>query len=745
MIITKTPTVAAHPRNSPLEWSLGRLAATSLRLAFATTLAVAVHSVEHPRTASTDSGTHLEPIPLPVVSAEAQEPTQADPHLVIVRGADPRNALYQLKMAGGPRVGTLGRLVLRVPAALRFTPITGRDLITAMAAAQQLQVTWVHGNRDAVLSLRAADAEIERVRSDSTSADMPVRRAAFWRAGWLQDVRIIPLLIAAARDVDAETAWVAVTALRRLGWETVCALDGSAEDLRRREFSSPDSAVRASAIGTGHLGSDASLPLLEKALADPADHVRSAAINALATMDNDQASALLEQVVADPMAYDLDFQSAVIWWFGMTKSERSIELLERLLNDVDLSLRTAILDEQRMPDDEERMKLRAGILYALARMGGERARGILERQGVWSGSDRQAFIMGGGEKALESVAKTLDEPKSSWRSIGVRSAIIALDCALVCGNVDGERVSGLLEKALADEDVEVRRSAADKAGNVGGERALDLLEKALADEDVYVRRYAVSNAGNVGGERALDLLEKALADENADVRRNAASAVGNVGGERALDLLGKALTDEDADVRRNAASAVGNVGGERALDLLEKALVDPDVTVSGEAVFALGDVGSKRALKLLEHALTNRDVTVRERAIDALENVGGERALELLEQAFTDADGTMIGALEHRVVKGLGRVGLMAFALADEVTAPHSMIAALEYLYVELLGLLLDELDDEATVRCTVIEALEDRGGEHVLGLLERALADEDSEVRSAAASALETRVMSGR
>jgi HEAT repeat protein len=90
----------------------------------------------------------------------------------------------------------------------------------------------------------------------------------------------------------------------------------------------------------------------------------------------------------------------------------------------------------------------------------------------------------------------------------------------------------------------VRNGAASALGEVGGEKALALLEKALVDQDVNVRSVAASALGNIGGEKALALLEKALADQDAKVRNAAAYPLAYIGGEEARDLLLGTLTGE---------------------------------------------------------------------------------------------------------------------------------------------------------------------------------------------------------
>jgi HEAT repeat protein len=73
----------------------------------------------------------------------------------------------------------------------------------------------------------------------------------------------------------------------------------------------------------------------------------------------------------------------------------------------------------------------------------------------------------------------------------------------------------------------------------------------------------------------LALLEKALADQDVNVRINAAYALGSVGGEKALALLEKALADQDVNVRCGAVEALSRVGGREGVGAHREGLGRP--------------------------------------------------------------------------------------------------------------------------------------------------------------------------
>ena len=183
------------------------------------------------------------------------------------------DAFDKLALQGGPKVAMLGgrQRHLLVPVELRFKPVAGCELVAAVAASHDLKVAWVQGGKCAVLYAGASDAEVERVRKDLESTDAAVRRKAASCAGCLLDVRVVPLLVKAAKDVDGETARQAVIGLRQMSWDAVLLVfdDDAAVELIAAELDSQDARVCSmAAAALGSVGGEKALALLEKALAD---------------------------------------------------------------------------------------------------------------------------------------------------------------------------------------------------------------------------------------------------------------------------------------------------------------------------------------------------------------------------------------------------------------------------------------------------------------------------------------------
>lgn len=119
------------------------------------------------------------------------------------------------------------------------------------------------------------------------------------------------------------------------------------------------------------------------------------------------------------------------------------------------------------------------------------------------------------------------------------------------------------------------------------EDMLDVLEKALQDDHVSVRRLAAVWLGEVKGEKALELLCRAMSDPSPVVRRTAGDTLSDLGDPAAADTMIRALGDSNKLVRWRAARFLYDFGDERALDALRKAAEDPEFEVALQARMAL--------------------------------------------------------------------------------------------------------------------------------------------------------------
>lgn len=116
---------------------------------------------------------------------------------------------------------------------------------------------------------------------------------------------------------------------------------------------------------------------------------------------------------------------------------------------------------------------------------------------------------------------------------------------------------------------------------------LPVLEKALQDERVSIRRLATAYLGMIQEKEVLPLLYKALKDKSVTVRRTAGDCLSDLGFQEATDEMMKALTDESKLVRWRAAMFLYEVGDKKALPALKNAENDPEFEVSLQVKMAI--------------------------------------------------------------------------------------------------------------------------------------------------------------
>ncbi len=115
----------------------------------------------------------------------------------------------------------------------------------------------------------------------------------------------------------------------------------------------------------------------------------------------------------------------------------------------------------------------------------------------------------------------------------------------------------LLLAALHDENVRIRRFAADVLGEIGDPQAVDPLIARLADADHLVRQNAIVSLAKLGDERAIDPLIAMLHDGDKFTRWIAVNALSKIGDPQAVELLQIVLEDDsDHDVREAAREAL---------------------------------------------------------------------------------------------------------------------------------------------------------------------------------------------
>jgi HEAT repeat protein len=116
---------------------------------------------------------------------------------------------------------------------------------------------------------------------------------------------------------------------------------------------------------------------------------------------------------------------------------------------------------------------------------------------------------------------------------------------------------------------------------------ISILDMALDDPSVTIRRQAVVSLSYIGGKVVLPYLYKAMKDSSAIVRRTAGDTISDIGDPDAIEVMCHALTDKNKLVRWRAARFLYEVGDESAIPALQQAVHDREFEVKMQAQIAL--------------------------------------------------------------------------------------------------------------------------------------------------------------
>ncbi|MBD3108008.1 conserved virulence factor C family protein [Bacillus sp. AGMB 02131] len=142
---------------------------------------------------------------------------------------------------------------------------------------------------------------------------------------------------------------------------------------------------------------------------------------------------------------------------------------------------------------------------------------------------------------------------------------------------------------LTDESWEKRYAALEQMPDPELED-IPLLEKALDDSKVSIRRLAVVYLGMIKDKAVLPGLYKGLNDASPAVRRTAGDCLSDLGFEEAMSEMAKALQDKNKLVRWRAAMFLYEVGDESALSALKQAENDPEFEVALQVKMAIARI-----------------------------------------------------------------------------------------------------------------------------------------------------------
>lgn len=145
-----------------------------------------------------------------------------------------------------------------------------------------------------------------------------------------------------------------------------------------------------------------------------------------------------------------------------------------------------------------------------------------------------------------------------------------------------------LETLIVDDNIIVRRTAADSLGNIGSPDGVTSLCQALQDADDTVRSHAAEALGKIASdESAKALVEAFLHDNDYNVRYFAKQSLGQVGTVAVDALIDVSSDTDETDLLIEICEILGNLADSRSKPLLDSLSKHPDEQVAEMAVWAL--------------------------------------------------------------------------------------------------------------------------------------------------------------
>ncbi|MGH7143834.1 MAG: HEAT repeat domain-containing protein [Planctomycetota bacterium] len=357
---------------------------------------------------------------------------------------------------------------------------------------QSLTAKDMNTRQGVLWNLAGTDSDRARIllRKQLADPDAKVRILTVQMLGQRRSAKALPLLTLALADTDDKIRVAAVIALQAIDDDRARALlaklvDDKSEVVRKLAAAGAKRAAPSPFIMPDPAQPDAAqrratvLAAVDKALADPNDPQRDAAVDCLAHLGGDWALSRLAKILADP-------------------------------------------------NDQER----CAAAIAIGNIGGDPAVALLAKALVGN-DDRLRYwaVEGlgnsGSVKAVSVLEQILNTPDDGERD----DAVSALE------SIGGKDALAVMPWGFADDDSFLCRHTAAAITIVGGHRSLPLFQKELKHSSETVRAAVVGALGFVGGPEAFPLLKTALTDPNTRMRAGADESLARMGSDRARDLL----------------------------------------------------------------------------------------------------------------------------------------------------------------------------------------------------------------
>ncbi|NDV18767.1 HEAT repeat domain-containing protein [Pseudodesulfovibrio sp. JC047] len=230
----------------------------------------------------------------------------------------------------------------------------------------------------------------------------------------------------------------------------------------------------------------------------------------------------------------------------------------------------------------------------------------------------------------------------------LKSAVYLLGEKLQLAEVT-ENIFPLLHHQYDD----VKEAALDACIAIGTQDVQKRFQKMFVSDNAVERLMAAYALGKFESEDNLAILQRAVEDEESDVRRVAIEGLASFTEFRDawLPLVLQRLNDESKDVRLTVVETLGqNYDGETLPHLIDT-LDDEDDWVKIRAMDALGEHGAQEAVPLMIDMLQDSNRFVVMKAVEALGNIGGPKAFAALLQVTNSDEYELVSAAEEAILR----------------------------------------------------------------------------------------------
>jgi len=353
-------------------------------------------------------------------------------------------------------------------------------------------------------------------------------------------------------------------------------------------------------------------------------YVRKAAVEALGSIETDQAADALKQALGNDD--DLYVRSTAVEALGKIGTNKAVD-----------ALKPALMDKESYVSN--------AAVKALGKIGTDTAVDMLKNA-----------LINPDWGARKQVAQELDS--LNWEPSDDKEKAYYMIAKSEWGEIPklGKPAVQPLIHALTYQPFFDRYQAAEALGKIRDSVAVEPLIKALEDRDKLLRSSAAESLGKIGDDRALDPLIDALRDNEAAVRRQAAGSLGKLALPKAIGPLKDRLKDLDSGVRRETAESLDELGWRPSNEEDEAYCL-----IAWQRWPQVERLGKPAVLPLI-HTLKGFDERIEERAISSLANIGnaiGEPAISLMIEALRDEPSHVRSSISF----ALGRIGSQAVPL----------------------------------------------------------------------------------